>query len=127
MVKLLTNFFLVFNRDALAKEKRIDIILLAEKGTTHNVTCIFNEIHRNEITRDTVEKFIKKFKGTVSIADASRSEEPKSAKGEDTSTLVISAIYRSPTTRTGRLSEKKTISQNSGTRILQAVIKINKL
>ncbi|GBO18874.1 hypothetical protein AVEN_51580-1 [Araneus ventricosus] len=53
------------------KEEWTGIILLAGNGTTLHVVRTFNATHRMQITDDTVAKFIKKFKRSGSVTDAS--------------------------------------------------------
>ncbi|GBO41137.1 hypothetical protein AVEN_22627-1 [Araneus ventricosus] len=103
----------------LTKEERIGIILLTGCGTTRHVMRTFNEMHRTQITHDTVTKLIMKFIRTVSVADVSRYGTPKTATDEGTSTQVT-AMTRYPSKRTQCLSEQMGISQSIAMRNLRA-------
>ncbi|GBM95389.1 hypothetical protein AVEN_222273-1 [Araneus ventricosus] len=89
----------------LIKEERIYIILLAGSGITRDVACIFNAMHRDQVSHNTVAKLDMKFKRTGSVTDASKQVwKVKEAIDEGTSTQVLVAMTRSPKNGIRRLS-----------------------
>ncbi|GBM95753.1 hypothetical protein AVEN_187619-1 [Araneus ventricosus] len=99
----------------LTKEERIDVI-----GTTRHVVRTFNATHRLQITHDTVAKLTMKFKGTGSIAYASRYGTPTTTTDEGASTLVLAAMTKRQTEWTRRLSAQTGNSQSSAMYNLRA-------
>jgi len=105
----------------LSKEERIEIILLAGRGSCRQVAKEFNATHADQIqvTHDTVAKLIDKFKKTGSVEDKPRSGRPRTSTDEDTSTNVLAAFSKSPNKSIRRLSAETGISQASVARILK--------
>lgn len=80
---------------------------MAESGTTRHITRTFNVTHRTQITHDSEEKLIKKFKMIDSVSNVNRSSRQKKATDEDAPTQVLAVMARSPTERTRHLCENE--------------------
>ncbi|GBM94265.1 hypothetical protein AVEN_61222-1 [Araneus ventricosus] len=87
-------------RDKTDEGRRIDIILFAGMGTTRHPASTFNALHRTQITHDSIEKLIMKFKWTSSVAGTSRSGRTEAAKDEGKSTQLLGAMSKSTTKET---------------------------
>ena len=109
--------------EKLSLEERVQIIFLFGRlGATHrSVAEEFNNRHpgRGPVSHSTVCRLIQRFQETGSVADRKRSGRPKSVTNEETSTLVLANVVKSPKKSVRRLCQEFEISKSSVHNILK--------
>ena len=88
-------------------EKLSLVFMFGRPGTTYrSVAEEFNNRHpeRGPLSHSTVSRLIQRFIETGSVADRQRSGRPKSATNDETSTMVLANVIKSPKKSLRRMS-----------------------
>jgi len=110
--------------EKLTTHERVELVFMfgRDGATYRSVAEEFNRTHperEKPLNHTTVCRLIKRFQETGSVADRERCGRRKSATDEETSTMVLANVGRSPVKSVRKISQELTISKSSVHRILK--------
>ena len=113
--------------EKLTMQERVKLVFMfgRDGATYRSVAEEFNRTHpkrEKPLSHTTVCRLIKRFQETGSVADRERCGRRKSATDEETSTMVLANVARSPVKSVRKISQELTISKSLVHRILETEI-----